>query len=151
MKKQYKEALAEVDIILENTEEELVNKIPHNFKKFIKENKEKNHTIKLQNNKTLMEQNIKQETKQILALLYRDYICSKEEKKELIRCEQEEREKIEAEKKEKFKIDFGERKQRIGAENLETEKQALLIKNQKEKWYQKIINKILQKFKINKS
>ena len=75
-----KKALSEVNIVLENTEEKIKNKIPDKFIKFIQDNMDTNHKIELQKNKPLIEQNIMEETKEILSLIYRDYICTKEEK-----------------------------------------------------------------------
>ena len=109
MKKEYKMALAEVNQILMYTEENIVSKIPEKFKKFIENNMDQNHIIEINKNKSLVEQNIMEETKQILALIYRDYICSKEERANLILQEQQERQKIEKEKQEKYNIDFEKR------------------------------------------
>lgn len=152
MKKEYQEALAEVNVILENTEEELINKIPNNFKKLIKDNMDNTHKIELQSDKELTEQNIKKETKQILALIYRDYLCTKEEKRKLILQEQKEREKLEEEKREKYNIDLrkiaNSRKRNNIIEKSEKKNGTELIKLLEEKWYQKIIYKILKIFKL---
>lgn len=152
MKNQYKLALAEVNIILENTQEEIKNKIPNRFKNFIKENMDNNHYIKIYENKSLVEQNISKETKEILALIYRDYLCTKEERIILINQEQQEQIKKEKEKQEKYNIDFYKiserKKQKNIIEKLEEETQNSLIEISQEKWYKKIINKILVFFKI---
>lgn len=152
MKIEYKKALAEVNLILENTEEEIKDKIPEGFKKFIKENMDEKHQIELQANNDLREQNIMQETKEILALIYRDYICSTEERKELLLEEKQKREQIEKEKQEKYNIDFDKiaenRRQKNIIDKLERETETALVRISKEKWYQKIINKVLKIFKI---
>lgn len=149
MKKEYKEALAEVNGILENTEEELRKKIPKSFNKLVKENMDDKYEVKIDPNKSLVEQNIKKETKEILALIYRDYLCSKEERETLILQEQKEMEK---EKQEKYDINFyiiaKNRKKKKNIKNLETENEATLMKISEEKWHQKIINKIFKIFKI---
>ena len=69
MEQKYKKALSEVNIILAHTEKEVKDKIPEYFIQYIKENMDKNHRIKIQNNKELLEQNIMLETKQIIALM----------------------------------------------------------------------------------
>ena len=82
MNNKYKMALSEVNQILLHTEEEIILKIPQTFINFVKKNMDENHRIKIEEGKKLIEQNIMQETKQILALIYRDYLCSKQEKEE---------------------------------------------------------------------
>ena len=153
MKKEYKEALSEVNIVLENTEDEIVKKIPNNFIKFIKENQDKNYKIELEYGKSLIEQNLKKETREILALIYRDYICTPEERKELIKQEQEEKIRIEKEKEEKYNIDFNaiaenRRKNNIIEKLENTNNSMSLIEKEEEKWYKKIIYKILKFFKL---
>lgn len=152
MKNEYKQALAEVNIILENTQEEIKNKLPNRFKKFIKENMDNNHYIKIDKNKSLVEQNISKETKEILALIYRDYLCTKEERTILISQEQQEKMRKEKDEQEKYNIDFNKisekRKQKNIIEKLKEEKQTSLIEISQEKWYKKIINKILGFFKL---
>lgn len=149
MKKEDREALAEVNGILENTEEQVRNKIPKNFTKFVKENMDETYEVKIDRNKSLVEQNIKKETKEILALIYRDYLCSKEERETLILQEQKEMEK---KQQEQCNINFYEiakkRKQKRNRKNLDTEKEATLINISEEKWHQKIRNKILKIFSI---
>ena len=99
-------ALSEVNQILLHTEDNIILKIPEQFIDFVKKNMDENHIIKIEEGKDLIEQNIMQETKEILALIYRDYLCSKEERENLIRQEQQEWEKEEKENQEKYNINF---------------------------------------------
>lgn len=153
MKNKYKKALAEVNIILENTEKEITNKIPLGFKNFIRENMDREHSITIDSRKKLIEQDLKKETKEILALIYRDYICTKEERQLLVLQEKEEQERIEKEKQERYNVDFNKiteiRRERNLEQRLE-ENQMSLIEVTEEKWYKKLINKILNIFKIKK-
>ena len=152
MEQKYKKALSEVNIILAHTEKEVKDKIPEYFIQYIKENMDKNHRIKIQNNKELLEQNIMLETKQIIALMYRDYICTKDEREKLIRLEKEKYKRIEKEKQEKYKIDFKKIAQRKTQKNIidkvKTKEKSSLIERKEEKWYNNIIDKILKIFKI---
>ena len=150
MKLEYRKALFEVYTILENTEEEIRNKIPEKFINFIKENMDENHNFKLQYGKGLAEQNLMEETKQILALMYRDYICTKEERKELLEKEQEKRIEKETENKEKYGINFEKIKANKRKEENYGVNETQLIEITKEKWYKKLINKILKVFGIRK-
>ena len=138
MKIEYRQALFEVYKILENTDEEIKNKIPEKFIKFVKENMDTNYKFELEKGKELVRQNLKSETKQIIALIYKYYICGEEERKKIV-----EKEKIDIRKN--FYIDFNKNKKskikniqnRDEIENFETS----LVEIKKEKWYKKLINK----------
>ena len=145
MKIEYRQALFEVYKILENTDEEIKNKIPEKFIKFVKQNMDTNYKFELEKGKELVSQNLKSETKQIIALIYKYYICGEEERKKIV-----ENGKIDIRKN--FYIDFNKNKKskikniqnRDEIENFETS----LVEIKKEKWYKKLINKILEFFQI---
>ena len=138
MKIEYRQALFEVYKILENTDEEIINKIPEKFMKFVKENMDTNYKFELEKGKELIKQNLKDETKQIIALIYRDYICDeKEHEKEVIND---------------YNINFNRNKE-LEKEGLQKENnieniEKSLLEIKREKWYKKLINKILKFFKI---
>ena len=138
MKIEYRKALFEVYKILENTDEEIINKIPEKFMKFVKENMDTNYKFELEKGKELIKQNLKDETKQIIALIYKDYICDeKEHEKEVIND---------------YNINFNRNKE-LEKEGLQKENnieniEKSLLEIKKEKWYKKLINKILKFFKI---
>ena len=50
----------------------------------IKENKDPNYNCKIDFTKSINDQNLLKETRAILSLIYRDYLCSNEERKKLI-------------------------------------------------------------------
>lgn len=134
MKIEYRQALFEVYKILENTDEEIKNKIPEKFIKFVKENMDTNYKFELEKGKELIKQNLKDETKQIIALIYKKYICDDEE---VIN---------------NYEIDFNKNK-KLKEENIHKDKdvkniEKSLLEIKKEKWYKKLINKILKFFKI---
>jgi len=74
------QALAEVNVILEYTDKNLVNKIPKRFIEYIIEHKDRDYEVQISNNIPLKNQNVKDETKSIMALIYRNYFCTEEEK-----------------------------------------------------------------------
>lgn len=80
--KKYRDAFKEVYEILENTDNELLQKIPKKFLIFIKDNMSEDYVTKIVSNKTLDEQELLEETEAILALIYRSYWATEEEKKE---------------------------------------------------------------------
>lgn len=144
MKDKYRDGLAELDIILEYADDKSLASIPKSFRKFISENKSK-HTINIDPEKSLEEQNLLYETKVILSQLYINYWCSKEEREVLIKKEKEQLDKAEKEKREKYSYDnlFKNRKTEIKSDNYSKE---LLIID--ENWITKIINKLKRFFKI---
>ncbi len=81
MKKEYEEAFYEIDEIFKIMPIDLLSKIPKEFREMISENKSKDYKIKIE--EPLEEQHLKKETIIILGLIYRDFICSAEERDKL--------------------------------------------------------------------
>lgn len=78
-------ALTEVSVILSFLDEDYKSKIPNKFINFIENEKDKNYTPNINPKIPLEEQNLLQDTINILALLKLDYLCVDEiEKQELI-------------------------------------------------------------------
>ena len=154
MKLEYKKALFEVYKILENTEKETREKIPRKFINFLKENMDENHEFKLEEKKELINQNLMTETKQIIALIYRDYLCDEKERKELLENEKNKNKenKVEENNKNSYEINFGKIKEnennRINRNN-ETKEEKSLIRIPNEKWYRRLLRKILEIFKVS--
>ena len=151
MEEDLRKALTEVDKILENTDEELVKKIPDNFKNYIKENKDENYVFEVDTEKGLLEQeDLSYKTKAILSLIYRDYFCSKEEREELLREEREEKLREEEEKRKRYNPDdlFKKEEKPEPIQKEEEQKNTALVEYSELKWYQKIYQKILKFFKI---
>ena len=157
MKIEYKKALFEVYKILENTDKETKEKIPKKFIDFIKENMDENHEFKLEEKKELINQNLMTETKQIIALIYRDYLCDEKERKELLENEKKKKKenKINENNKNNYEINFEKIKEnknknnKINEDN-EIKEEKSLIKMPNEKWYEKLLRKILEIFKVSR-
>lgn len=99
---EFREALTEVSEVLKYTDEDVVNQIPKSFIRFIEENKDKDYAFNIDENKTLENQNLKQSTREIIALIYRSYIATPEEKEEFKIKDREEQRRIEEEKAKKY-------------------------------------------------
>ncbi len=143
MKEDIYKAFSEIDTILEYSNEEIKNKIPNNFKQLIKNNKDINYKLVLDEKKPLNEQKLLIETREILALIYRDYLCSEDERKELIRVNNQKLEEIN--KKYDIQNIFEQRKNKTSIDN-ENEEMLPEIINE-ERWYKKIFNFIKKLFK----
>lgn len=117
MKREYEEAFVEVDEILKIMPVELSSKIPLKFRKIVSDNKAKDYNVKIQ--EPLEEQKLKEETKVILGLIYRDFLCSAEEREQLQLRDAEELKRIEQEMQQQYDINnvFEKRKNRKQDEN----------------------------------
>lgn len=106
MTKEYKIALAEVNGILENSDMEILEKIPEKFIDFIKANMDLDYQIELDFSKSLVEQDISKIAKKIISLIYRDYLVQADERIFLLQYENRRRREIEDEKRKKYDIKF---------------------------------------------
>lgn len=89
MDESYKQALAETSKVINFMNEDLVKKIPKDILSLIEVNKDKNYKVSILPDVPIYEQNIKKETKGILAVLYREYLCDENERKRLQKEEKE--------------------------------------------------------------
>ena len=105
MNNNYKKALFEVNEILKCTDDDMINSIPEKLIKFIQDNMDTNHEFEVQENVELFEQPVMNETKIILAMIYRAYCCDDAENKELTEYDKLQEEIEEKIKKEKYNPD----------------------------------------------
>lgn len=101
----YTKSLSEVDIILKNIPEKFLKNIPDKFKKLINEGKDKNYNPEI--NDLVIGEKLLPETVVILGLIYRDFLCSKEEKEKLYNEEKEELLKLEKDDKQ-INLDYND-------------------------------------------
>ncbi len=149
--KELSEAAVEVNCILEHSSQNILKKIPQNFINFIKEISSKTYKFNYDVNKSLNEQNVKPETRGLIALIYQDYICDKNQKNEyLVKCKKIEDLK-EKELREKYNPDnlFKKLKDETQiVENTITEETAI-VEYKEKNFLQKIFDKIKYLFKKN--
>ena len=86
---QYANAYTEVLDILKYISKEDYEKIPKSKIKVFEENSNKNYSFTYDENKTLDEQNVSEITKAIIAILFRDYWATKEQRYIIIKKQQE--------------------------------------------------------------
>lgn len=84
MTKEYRIALSEVNALLKLSNMEVVHNVPYKLRKYIVQNMDKTFKVNVDMSKSLEDQNISNKAKNILALIYRDYLVTTEEKKQLI-------------------------------------------------------------------
>lgn len=129
-----KKAFAEVHDILKHSESDIQRKIPKKFLDMLEENEDKTYILNIDYDKDINNQQLLPYTRDILAMIYTDYLCSKEEKERFLL--------------DNSKIIEEHKKQNVLEENKELEANSnntsiTLIK--KQKWYQKIINFIFKR------
>ena len=137
-------AYAEIDSFIELLPRAEKEKIPSKLKQYFKAEKDKETTKKLSMDIPIEEQNLQEETWNLIAMVYLKYLCEdEEEKKELEQIYDENEKKYREEMKEKYNPEkiFKEREKQQVIQNLP-------IKVQKESIIQKIIkfiNKLFHK------
>ena len=143
----YKDAFKEVSVILENTDEELLSKIPNKFIEFIKNNMNTEYKTDINPSIDLDKQKLLKETEAILSLIYRSYFATDEEKNQFMYTDEIELQKIEERKKQEYKSidEIFNKKNDISEVMLDN---SLMI-IPKENFIMKIIKKIKAFFKIN--
>lgn len=141
------EALSEVDVIIAMMPSEEAIKIPNAFKNFVKTRKSQNYIPNIKNDIPLYQQELKKDTKTICSLIYRSYLCSKEEKAKLTEQDREILIQKEQELREKYNPDNIFKNKQLQKEETVVETHTELIEYKEPKWYQKIFAKILKLFK----
>ena len=99
---QYANAYTEVLDILKYISKEDYEKIPKSKIKVFEENSNKNYNFTYDESKTLEEQNVSEITKAIIAILFRDYWATKEQRYVIIKKQQEIKEQKQKELMAKF-------------------------------------------------
>lgn len=154
MEDNYAKAYKEIIEILKYIPEESVNKIPTEMIEMFKTEQLVTYDFKIDTEKTFEEQELLEETKAILANIFRDYWATDYQKAKIIEKENHDREELERQKREKYNPDeiFKNKQQNINVQkNLnENYNSKLPIEVQKQNIFQKLIvfiKKILQKKK----
>lgn len=138
----YAKAYTEVYEILKNISKNDLNKIPKEVLNVLKEKKDKEYNFRLKEDTEFENQKLLRETKILLAILYRDYWATKEEKEKITRKWRNDI--IKNEEKKKYNELFKNKKQQIvESENSNN----LLSEVKKQKLFEKIICFIKKYFK----
>ena len=141
------QALAEVYDIINHFEPDIYKKIPQDFINFVKQNKNNNYITKIDFSKSISEQNILKETKVILSIIYRDFICDTQLKQKL---KEYDFNIIEAKKREIYNPNnlFKNRKEQLERNSIsQTQDTTTTLVKYKESIFTKIFNCIRKLFK----
>lgn len=148
MEDKYPKAYKQVIEILKYVPQESVDKIPKEMIKTFKINMDDKYDFKIDISKSFEEQDIFEETKAILANIFRDYWATPEQKERILEKERNDREIEENIKREKYNPDnLFKKKQKVIQQNEEIQSN-LPVEIKKRKFYEKIINFLKKIFHI---
>ncbi len=149
MDKETKEGISQVLDILNHTDKNIVEKISKKFIEFLRENREIDYKANIDYSNKEWKNQINEDAKVILALIYRDFIVSDEERENLIKNEEAINKQYQKEISDKYSVDtlFKNSNKKVG-ENKEIP--VSLIEVKEKKWYKNILDKILAFFGKNK-
>lgn len=148
----YKEAYSEVLFILQNMNKEDIEKIPATVFEAIRKNCAKNYKVNINTAIPLEQQNLKEETKAVLAVLYRKFWAEGEEKAKLEKDFLEGTNLNNKIKQTKNEIQFTNSEcKKIGCDDkimIEDDKKIEMIVYRPANWYQKLLKKVKQLLNI---
>ena len=127
----YSIAYSEVLEILKHISKEDYEKIPKSKIELYKTNANKDYVFNYNPTKTLDEQNVSKIAKGIIAILFRDYWATPEQREKIIKKQNNDRIQIEKEKTKKYNPDV------FKSKNKEEVKTKALVNVEKSKWYEK--------------
>lgn len=144
---EYSEAIAETLDILEHTQEVDVDRISKKFMEFLKENTSKTYKPNLDYTKRIKDMNLKDKTIGILSIINKKYWCNDEERRAFEEKLKQNEIKYQKELNEKYDTNklFADKE----LKKIENINIADLAEYTEQKWYQKILEKILKVFRKN--
>ena len=143
------EGISETLDILNHMENTYTEKLPKKFREFLEKNKSVDYIPSLDHSKKINEMNLKEKTKDILAIIYMNYWCTPEQKEDYQKVLNENEKRYQEKQKEKYTLDnvFKNKKQRF-IKDKEDDTQVSMIEH-KESFISKIVKKIKSIFKRN--
>lgn len=144
-------ALYQISEILKYVDDDIKNKIPEKLINFIDANKSEDYKWEINLTLPLENQELLQTTKEILTIIYREYICSETEREELDKILNENEIKYQKELREKYNPDniFKNNEKTIENESVLNENKSMV--EYKESLFKKILSKIKLFFHRKKS
>lgn len=143
----YANAYSEVLEILKYIPVEDYNKIPKSKIELFEKNANKDYVFKYNSEKTLQEQNVSKIARGVIAILFRDYWATDEQREKIIRKQNYDRQKSEEEKRKLYNLDNMFRNtERITNSNIEKEKCVDLIEIKHKRWYERFWKFVLKAF-----
>jgi hypothetical protein len=140
--KEYKEAFAEVYAIFAIMPQDILDKIPSGFKDMVENQRDKEYIVEIK--EPIEDFDFKKETIAIIGLIYRDFLCSPEEREILKKQDLEEIRKFQSQLESNiFKSD---KVKKPIEQNTSQTTNLTVIENKK--WYKKLLDLVKRIFKI---
>ncbi len=149
MENNYPKAYKEVIEILKYVPKESVKKIPQTMLDTFNAKMDNTYNFSIDINKSFEEQELLEETKAILANIFRDYWATPYQKERIQAKERYDWQKIEEEKKNNYNHDIFKKNNKIDNKENESIENNLPIEVKKEHFYNRIINFFKKIFNIN--
>jgi len=139
---EYQIAATDVLDVIKHLPEDTTNKIPQKLISFFESVSIESYKPEIDYSKGLDKIELKEKSKALLAMVYRNYICSNEERENFDKILFENEQKYQEELRGKYNPDkiFENNAENLVRENSDN----VQLVEYKEKWYQKLINKILK-------
>lgn len=135
-KKNIGKAIKEVNEIMKYIPAEEKNKINKKFLDFLNKIEDKTYDFNFEPEKDLLEQNLLEETKMLLGIIYRNYWCSKEEQEEIDKVLRENEEKYVKEINEKYNQENLFEKKKLKSKEIENN---LPVVVEEKMWFNRLI------------
>ena len=148
MENNYPKAYKEVIEVLKYVPKESIDKIPKMMMDTFNRKMDNNYIFSIDINKSFEEQEFLEETKAILANIFRDYWATPYQKERILAKERYDWQKIEEEKN-NYNNDIFKKNEEIDYKEDESVENNLPIEVKKEKFFNKIINFFKKIFNIN--
>lgn len=142
---EYANAYSEVLEILKNISKEDYEKVPSEKIDLFEKNANKNYNFQYDTNLTLDEQNVSKRAKAIIAILFRDYWATPEQREKILAKQNYDRIQIEKNKQKQYNVDNifknKERKVEIVENSVSTIEYKESIFSKIKKWFKKTFKK----------
>ena len=147
MEENYHKAYKEVIEILKYVPQESVNKIPKTMLETFEKKMDKDYVFKVDINKTFEEQKLLEETKDIFAVIFRDYWATPYQRERIKAKEEYDRQKIEEEKSKRYNPDdiFSKKKTKMNITKDVIPNMQMV--EYKENVFLRVLNKIIKIFR----
>lgn len=147
MEENYHKAYKEVIEILKYVPKESVNKIPKTMLETFEKKMDKDYVFNVDINKTFEEQNLLEETKDIFAVIFRDYWATPYQRERIKAKEKYDRQKIEEEKANKYNPNNIFKKEKSKMNTVENVIPNIQMVEYKENIFMKILKKFIKKLR----
>ncbi len=138
----YEKALAEAFAVIMKLEFSDIQKIPDEFLNTLKNNMDQEYYTTLNIDEEYIDNNLSEDTKGILGLVYRDYLTDESERKELVEGENKSKEEYQEVLRDMFQSDLVFKNNDTNEEKKEVKQEVRMIKQEELKWYEKLKIKI---------